>query len=204
MEQPLAVATRHVSRIMAVLKLPRGEYLHSQMCCKLLVPARNGLLSPRGQQLTCSSSQHRVSSFRLEDPTKPGHRRFIALWLVDPTQRIISTANLPPQQMDWRLGSTFGETAGARATAIAKLPTELATLLKEKGLDTNNSAVDKAKFPPELMEMVRKRFDADGDALPMGLEEAKEHRLKLMRARSAFVKTSESGWQQHSYSFCEH
>ncbi|KAF4436169.1 hypothetical protein F53441_13313 [Fusarium austroafricanum] len=48
--------------------------------------------------------QHRVSSFRLQDPTKPGHRRFIALWLVDPHQRILSTANVPPQQKDWWIG----------------------------------------------------------------------------------------------------
>ncbi|KAJ5058413.1 hypothetical protein J3E72DRAFT_222606 [Bipolaris maydis] len=41
--------------------------------------------------------QHRVSSFKLIDPTKPGHCRFIALWLVDPARPIISTANIPPQ-----------------------------------------------------------------------------------------------------------
>ncbi|KAL7896284.1 hypothetical protein HDV64DRAFT_270587 [Trichoderma sp. TUCIM 5745] len=45
--------------------------------------------------------QHRVSSFRLKDATKPGHRRFLALWLVDPHERIVSTANVPPQQRDW-------------------------------------------------------------------------------------------------------
>ncbi|KAF2746622.1 hypothetical protein M011DRAFT_526736 [Sporormia fimetaria CBS 119925] len=45
--------------------------------------------------------QNRVSSFRLADPTKPGHRRFIALLLVDPNKRIISTANVPPQQFSW-------------------------------------------------------------------------------------------------------
>ncbi|KAF4990267.1 hypothetical protein FGRMN_8575 [Fusarium graminum] len=49
-------------------------------------------------------SQHRVSAFRLQDPTKPGHRRFIALWLVDPHRRIISTANVPPQQKHWWAG----------------------------------------------------------------------------------------------------
>lgn len=46
-----------------------------------------------------------MSSFKLEDPTKPGHRRFIALWLVDPHRRILSTANVPPQQKDWWTGS---------------------------------------------------------------------------------------------------
>ena len=54
------------------------------------------------------TSQHRVSSLQLVDPTKPGHRRFIALWLVDPTRRIISTANVPPQRLDWYMESLLG------------------------------------------------------------------------------------------------
>ncbi|GFP59158.1 hypothetical protein TASIC1_0012016100 [Trichoderma asperellum] len=37
----------------------------------------------------------------LKDATKPGHRRFLALWLVDPHERVVSTANVPPQQRDW-------------------------------------------------------------------------------------------------------
>ncbi|KAH6951398.1 hypothetical protein DER45DRAFT_587207 [Fusarium avenaceum] len=50
--------------------------------------------------------QHRVSSFQLQDPTKPGHRRFIALWLIDPHRRVISTANVPPQQKHWWVGDS--------------------------------------------------------------------------------------------------
>ncbi|KAF5590667.1 hypothetical protein FPCIR_6330 [Fusarium pseudocircinatum] len=49
--------------------------------------------------------QHRVSSFKLQDPTEPGHRRFVALWLGDPQRRILPTANVPPQQKDWWTGS---------------------------------------------------------------------------------------------------
>ncbi|CRK42297.1 hypothetical protein BN1723_019005 [Verticillium longisporum] len=45
--------------------------------------------------------QHAVGSFGLVDRTKPGHRRFIVLWLVDPNDRICSTRNVPPQQHDW-------------------------------------------------------------------------------------------------------
>ena len=48
--------------------------------------------------------QHCVTPFELVDPTKPGHRRFIALWLVDPFVPIISTANVPPQQAEWGEG----------------------------------------------------------------------------------------------------
>lgn len=45
--------------------------------------------------------QHRVAPFELEDPSKEGHRKILALFLIDPHCRIISTANVPPQQKDW-------------------------------------------------------------------------------------------------------
>ena len=148
------------------------------------------------------NSQHRVSPFHLEDRTKPGHRRFIALWLVDPTLRIISTANVPPQQMDWWVDSVFGTTADARKAAAARLPAEVMALIKDKDLDAYLSAAENAALPPELMELVRENFDAD--TLPIGIEEAKDHRTALMKERGAFSKTAYEGWRTHSYSFCEH
>ena len=45
--------------------------------------------------------QHQVQPFSLVDPTKPGHRKIVALFLVDPHFKILSTANVPCQQMDW-------------------------------------------------------------------------------------------------------
>ncbi|PGH06546.1 hypothetical protein AJ79_06485 [Helicocarpus griseus UAMH5409] len=45
--------------------------------------------------------QHRVSPFELQDPSKPGHRKILALFLVDPNIRIISSANVPCQRRDW-------------------------------------------------------------------------------------------------------
>jgi len=45
--------------------------------------------------------QHSVQSFTLADPTRPGHRKILAMFLVDPHIRIISTANVPPQRRDW-------------------------------------------------------------------------------------------------------
>jgi hypothetical protein len=57
--------------------------------------------------------QHRVSPFKLEDPSKPGHRKLLALFLVDPNIKIPSTANVPPQQAEWfirggQMESVFG------------------------------------------------------------------------------------------------
>ncbi|MFF3016908.1 DUF4246 domain-containing protein [Streptomyces sp. NPDC057939] len=50
--------------------------------------------------------QHRVSPFRLTDPTRPGHRKILAFFLVDPSRRITSTADVPPQQ-PWSGTSTM-------------------------------------------------------------------------------------------------
>ncbi|MFB9738870.1 DUF4246 domain-containing protein [Streptomyces sp. NPDC057386] len=50
--------------------------------------------------------QHRVDSFRLADPTRPGHRKILVFFLVDPSERIVSTSDVPPQQ-PWADTSTM-------------------------------------------------------------------------------------------------
>ncbi|MFB9390818.1 DUF4246 domain-containing protein [Streptomyces coeruleoprunus] len=50
--------------------------------------------------------QHRVDSFRLMDPTRPGHRKILAFFLVDPSEKIVSTSDVPPQQ-PWSDTSTM-------------------------------------------------------------------------------------------------
>lgn len=45
--------------------------------------------------------QHRVNPFRLADPSKPGHRKILAMFLVDPHIPILSTSKVPPQRVDW-------------------------------------------------------------------------------------------------------
>lgn len=47
--------------------------------------------------------QHRLTGFELKDKTKPGTTRAVVFYLVDPNIRIISTANVPPQRLDWTL-----------------------------------------------------------------------------------------------------
>jgi hypothetical protein len=63
--------------------------------------------------------QHKVQPFHLADPTKPGHRKILALFLVDPNIRIISTANIPCQRKDW-----WAE-AIQQGGALPRLPAEL-------------------------------------------------------------------------------
>ncbi|MCX5414317.1 DUF4246 domain-containing protein [Streptomyces sp. NBC_00059] len=50
--------------------------------------------------------QHRVGSFRLADPARPGCRKILAFFLVDPSERIVSTSDVPPQQ-PWAETSTM-------------------------------------------------------------------------------------------------
>ncbi|MEU0435851.1 DUF4246 domain-containing protein [Streptomyces sp. NPDC006290] len=50
--------------------------------------------------------QHRVGSFRLSDHTRPGHRKILAFFLVDPSEEITSTSDVPPQQ-PWSDTSTM-------------------------------------------------------------------------------------------------
>ncbi|MET8857368.1 DUF4246 domain-containing protein [Streptomyces sp. NPDC004579] len=50
--------------------------------------------------------QHRVGSFRLTDDTRPGCRKILAFFLVDPSETIVSTSDVPPQQ-PWSETSTM-------------------------------------------------------------------------------------------------
>ncbi|MFE3861437.1 DUF4246 domain-containing protein [Streptomyces goshikiensis] len=50
--------------------------------------------------------QHRVGSFRLTDTTRPGHRKILAFFLVHPSEGIVSTSDVPPQQ-PWSDTSTM-------------------------------------------------------------------------------------------------
>ncbi len=50
--------------------------------------------------------QHHVDPFRLADPSRPGHRKILVFFLVDPSVTIISTSDVPPQQ-PWSPTSTM-------------------------------------------------------------------------------------------------
>ena len=70
--------------------------------------------------------QHRVEPFQLANSTKPGHRKILALFLVDPNIRIPSTANIPPQQKDWWAKKIDEE------GHLAKLPIEISELIYDR------------------------------------------------------------------------
>ncbi|PWN40421.1 hypothetical protein IE81DRAFT_305182, partial [Ceraceosorus guamensis] len=67
--------------------------------------------------------QHRLSPFELSDKTKRGHRRFLVMFLVDLFERVPSTAEVRPQQLDWLLDSLSEH----KDTHMAALPVEVQT-----------------------------------------------------------------------------
>lgn len=176
------------------------------------------LLSIRRLLLTVHRlfSQHRVSSFRLADPTKPGHRRFIALWLVDPHRRIISTANVPPQQRSWWAEAVLGASAKARKEAVTKFPPEVLRLVLSQAESVGDKLAgeragpgDEAtigprtpRLPEELVQIIQDH-SKDDDTL-MSEQEAEKHRLDLMTERSRYADETNRSWWQITYSFCEH
>jgi hypothetical protein len=82
--------------------------------------------------------QHRVSPFSLADPTKPGHRKILALFLVDPHRRIISSANVPPQRGDWCEGK--GAAHGGMSMDEAKA--YRLELMEERGMKSDQINYD--------------------------------------------------------------
>lgn len=94
--------------------------------------------------------------------------------MVDPGIRIISTANVPPQQRDWWSEEVDRQTA-CSGKALGKLSTEM----KDK-----------------IFQSV--------DDFPISMEKAKEMRLKLMEERKTYVADHDQAFMGHEFSLCEH
>jgi len=110
---------------------------------------------------------HCVNSFRLSDRSKPGHRKILALFLVDPNIRVISTANVPPQQQDW----WAGEVMQLQDSLISNFPPEL-----------QKEIVMQAQFPMELGEAKRLREELMAERREYGdmhEEEFERHTFSL-------------------------
>ncbi|KAH8084366.1 hypothetical protein BXZ70DRAFT_900462, partial [Cristinia sonorae] len=85
--------------------------------------------------------QHRVAPFELVDRTKPGHRKILAFFLVEPNERITSTTDVAPQQMEWMEDELHTMTDKTGGVSFGNLPRELQSLvLAETGLMTQQEA----------------------------------------------------------------
>ena len=57
------------------------------------------VVTSQGRLLTFPNVlQHRVEGFELEDKSRAGERKLLALFLVDPWKQVVSTSQVPPQQ----------------------------------------------------------------------------------------------------------
>lgn len=91
--------------------------------------------------------QHRVSPFSLVDKTRPGHRKLLALFLVEPYMNIPSTANIPPQQKHW-----WAKVMEEEGGLTQKLPVELAEQVIESVDDFPISLEEAKELREKLME----------------------------------------------------
>ncbi|KAJ5175857.1 uncharacterized protein N7482_001734 [Penicillium canariense] len=108
--------------------------------------------------------QHRVLPFSLKDRTKPGHRKILALFLIDPHRRIISSANVPPQQEEW--GRKRRELVDNLLSQ--NLPPELQNMVKQD-LPSVSISMDEAKSHRlELMEERSVKAEANNSAFETG------------------------------------
>ncbi|CEH16006.1 Protein of unknown function DUF4246 [Ceraceosorus bombacis] len=163
--------------------------------------------------------QHRLSPFELSDKTKRGHRRFLVMFLVDPFERVPSTAEVRPQQLDWLLDS-LGE---HKDTHMAALPVEVQTQIFREidsaceanewlPLDRNADRFEERKAYC-LRQAPQESLDDDSEGerfrpprpcnLPMTRSEAMQHRLALMAQRSARAEEQDYEYE-NTWSLCEH
>jgi hypothetical protein len=92
--------------------------------------------------------QHQVQPFELVDKTRPGYRKILVFFLVDPAIEILSTARVPPQQTEWYRYLLY---TIRRGTHLEMLPAEiLAHILKY--VDGSMSREEMAHHMRELMK----------------------------------------------------
>ncbi|EPT01734.1 hypothetical protein FOMPIDRAFT_1048621 [Fomitopsis schrenkii] len=87
--------------------------------------------------------QHLVAPFRLADPTRPGHRKILVFFLVDPHITIPSASVVAPQQASWKRRAISGTPMWER------LPVELQDIVAD---DAGMITFEQAKaYREELM-----------------------------------------------------
>ena len=108
--------------------------------------------------------QHQVQPFQLEDPTKPGRRRILVFFLVDPTQKVPSATDVAPQQHEWVTEAMHDP---GQNSVFAKLPTELLTMISNENEGTM-TRLEAEKYREELMSE-RSIFVEENDRAYFGM-----------------------------------
>jgi hypothetical protein len=126
--------------------MPTYHQQDDEVCTRVLyglgrddacVQGRGQVITKQGRALAFPNIyQHQVQPFSLADATKPGHRKIVALFLVDPTQRIPSATTVAPQQRDWLLDTL------STGKIASTFPTEL---LERVMTSTGTMTLEEAK-----------------------------------------------------------
>ncbi|KAL4760379.1 DUF4246 domain-containing protein [Aspergillus foveolatus] len=95
---------------------------------------------------------------------RTGHRKILALFLIDPSRRIISTANVPPQREEW-----CNDWAAATNDVLDnRLPRELQALVREN-LEFPPMTMDEAKaYRVELMAERSSKSESENELFTWG------------------------------------
>jgi hypothetical protein len=133
--------------------------------------------------------QHKVGSFELQDKSKPGHRKILAMFLVDPHIKILSTANVPPQRRDWWAAEV------RKVGPFAKLPAELFDHIIE---DVDDFPISWERACEAREELMNERGTLTSD-----YEEMLEQ-VGISRFTSRLTRILPDTISQDTFYFCEH
>jgi hypothetical protein len=97
-----------------------------------------------------STIQHRFTRYELKDKTKPGHGRAVVFLLVDPNIRIISTANVPPQRLDWTMSLKSSDEE--LKASMSKLALDNRKSKEHMPLSLDEALDHRRKYLQEIME----------------------------------------------------
>lgn len=74
---------------------------------------------PQGRMVTWPNTLQHNIIFKLKDKEIAGHVHTVNFMLVDPNIRIISTANVPPQRLDWKPETERAQKKGIDVTSMS-------------------------------------------------------------------------------------
>lgn len=97
--------------------------------------------------------QHQMQAVTLVDHRKPGHRKVLSLFLVDPNIRVISTANVPCQEKE-----VWEEALIRDDGPLSKFPMELRRLVTESSKSFPISREEAEEIRGRVQEE-RRRYD---------------------------------------------
>ncbi|KAL9937570.1 hypothetical protein V8E36_003979 [Tilletia maclaganii] len=135
-----------------------------------------------GRSLAFVNNLHlQISPCKLADPSKPGFLKTLSFYLVNPLERVISTAQVPPQQYDWMQGY-YSELINSLPP---KVPNEIRDMIVQLAAP---ASIVPLPVEREQTESKRKRVRLASDSKKlcgMSLQEAQNYRIMLVRERAA-------------------